>query len=76
MDIKILGKGCKKCKLLEANVKKAVDKLGIDATIDKVTDIDEIADYGVMSTPGLVVDGDVKLAGKIASAKKLESILR
>ena len=75
MEIKVLGKGCKKCKLLEENTKKALEALGIEARVEKVTDINTIADYGVFQTPGLVVDGTVKISGRVASAKKIQSLL-
>ena len=56
MLIKILGTGCPNCKRLEANTKEAVQQLGVDATIDKVTDVKQIVKYGVMKTPALVID--------------------
>ena len=68
MIIKILGSGCKKCVALEENVKAAVAKAGRDAHISKVTDMTEIASYGVMSTPALVVDDKLVSAGKVLSA--------
>ena len=75
MEIKVLGPGCPKCRTLEKNTKDAVAELSIDAQIVKVTDINEIADYGVFMTPGLVVDGEVKLVGKVASKDELKKIL-
>ncbi len=75
MDIKILGKGCKSCRLLEKNVKKAVEEMGVEATFDKVTDIVEIAEHGVMKTPGLVVDGVVKSSGKVLSISEIKDLL-
>lgn len=75
MVIKVLGTGCAKCKKLEANTKKAVEKLGIDATIEKVEDIQDIMAYGVMSTPALVVDEEVKIFGKLASPKEIMGLL-
>ena len=75
MKIKVLGPGCPKCQTLEKNTKDAVAELSIDAQIVKVTDINEIADYGVFMTPGLVVDGEVKLVGKVASKDELKKIL-
>ena len=65
MKIKILGSGCPNCKRLEANVKKACDELGLNAKIEKVQDYADIAVYGVMSTPALVVDEEVKLYGRV-----------
>ena len=67
MKIDILGTGCPKCKKLHELVKEAVKELGASAEITKVTDINKIIDYGGMVTPALVIDGDVKVAGKIPS---------
>jgi small redox-active disulfide protein 2 len=75
MEIKVLGPGCPKCQTLEKNTKDAVAELSIDAQIGKVTDINEIASYGVFMTPGLVVDGEVKLVGKVASKDEIKKIL-
>jgi len=75
MEIKVLGPGCPKCKTLEKNTKDAVTELGLAAQIGKVTDINEIANYGVFMTPGLVVDGEVKLVGKVASKDEIKKIL-
>jgi len=75
MDIKILGPGCPKCHTLEKNAREAVKELNLDAKVSKVTDINEIASYGVFITPGLVVDGEVKLAGKVASKIEIKKIL-
>lgn len=71
MIIKILGTGCPNCKKLEANAKKAVKSLGINATIEKVEDIEKIMAYGVMSTPALVVDEQVKIMGRLASPDEI-----
>ncbi len=67
MDIKVLGPGCAKCKQAEKIVREAVQEAGSAANVEKVTDIMEIAGYGVMMTPAVVVDGDVKVVGKIPS---------
>jgi small redox-active disulfide protein 2 len=75
MKIKILGPGCPKCKMLAANVQEAVSKMGIDAEISKVENIDEIMKYGVMVTPGLVVDEVVKSAGKVLSVEEIKKII-
>ncbi|PIU02669.1 MAG: thioredoxin family protein, partial [Candidatus Diapherotrites archaeon CG09_land_8_20_14_0_10_32_12] len=64
MKIEILGTGCPKCKQLEANAKKVVDELKIKAEIEKVTDVGKIVDYGVMSTPAIVINGEVKAYGR------------
>ncbi len=65
MDIKILGPGCPKCQQTEKIVKEVVSASGSEATVDKVTDTMEIANYGVFGTPAVVVDGEVKSVGKV-----------
>jgi small redox-active disulfide protein 2 len=75
MDIKVLGPGCPKCQTLEKNTKEAVEELGLEAEVSKVTDVNEIVDYGVFMTPGLVVDGEVKLAGKVATKNEIKKLL-
>lgn len=76
MLIKILGPGCKNCENLEQRTREAVDRLGLDATIEKVTDYGEIAGYGVMKTPGLVVDEKVVMSGHVPTAKAIADLLR
>lgn len=76
MEIKVLGTGCPKCKLLESNVLKALASLGIDAKVEKVTEVKDIISYGVMSTPALVVDNKVLFAGRVPSEKQLESLFK
>ncbi len=71
MKIEILGTGCPKCKKLTELVEEAVSELGISAEIIKVTDINKIIDYGVMVTPALVIDGNVKVAGKIPGKEEI-----
>lgn len=75
MIIKILGTGCSNCKRLEANAREAVKQLGVEATVEKVEDIQAIMAYGVMSTPALVVDEAVKVAGRIPSVADLKKFL-
>jgi len=75
MIIKVLGSGCANCKKLEENTKKAVEELGIDATIEKVTDFKLIMAYGVMKTPALVVDEKVKIMGRVPSAEEIKKYL-
>jgi len=75
MIIKVLGSGCTNCKKLEENTKKAVDELGIEATIEKVTDFKQIMAYGVMKTPALVVDEKVKIMGRVPSAEEIKKYL-
>jgi len=65
MDIKVLGPGCPKCHQTEKIVREAVAEAGMEAQIEKVTDVMEIAGYGVFGTPAVVIDGDVKSVGKI-----------
>ncbi len=76
MDIKVLGGGCRNCQRLEEHIRTALTNLGKEATISKVTDINEIADYGVFATPAMVVDGDVKVSGRVAKPEELEELLR
>jgi len=75
MDIKVLGPGCPKCHTLEKNTREAVKELGLEAEVSKVTDVNEIAGYGVFITPGLVVDGEVKLTGKVATKTEIKKLL-
>jgi len=73
--IQILGTGCPKCKKLAANAEAAAQALGLEYEIEKVTDINEIMKAGVMMTPALVVDGNVKSAGKVPSADDIKKLL-
>lgn len=75
MDIKILGSGCARCAALEAATRDAADSLGIDATIEEVTDPAEIASWGVMTTPALVVDEEVVLVGRVPTADEVKPLL-
>jgi len=75
MIIKVLGSGCANCKKLEENTRKAVEELGIEATIEKVTDFKKIMAYGVMKTPALVVDEKVKIMGRVPSADEIKKCL-
>ncbi len=76
MKLEILGPGCKRCQQLAENTKAAVAELGIDAEVVKVEDMAAIMAYGVMSTPALVVDGQVRLAGHIATARQIREIIQ
>jgi len=71
MKIEILGTGCPKCKKLHELSEKTVKELGVSAEIIKVTDINKIIDYGVMVTPALVIDGNVKATGKIPGKEEI-----
>jgi small redox-active disulfide protein 2 len=75
MDIKVLGPGCPKCHQTEKIVKEAVSEAGVEASVEKVTDVLEIAGYGVFGTPAVVVDGDVKSVGKIPKKEEVKSWL-
>lgn len=75
MKIEILGTGCNKCSALEENVKKALALSGAFAQVIKVEDIQKIMDYGVMNTPALVVNGEVKITGKLLNPKEIQKIL-
>lgn len=75
MDLKILGTGCAKCKKLEEATKAAANELGINYNIEKVTDIEQIMSFSVMSTPALVVNGEVKVAGRVPTIEDLKKIL-
>lgn len=73
--IQVLGTGCPKCKTLTANAEAAVKALGIEATVEKVEKIADIMKFNVMMTPALVVDGQVKSAGKVLSSEDIKKFL-
>jgi small redox-active disulfide protein 2 len=75
MDIAILGTGCPKCDKLTAETREVVKELGLDCEVRKVTEVAEILKYGVMLTPALVVDGKVKVVGKVPSRDEIKSYL-
>ncbi len=75
MEIKILGSGCAKCKTLEKLTREVVEQNGIDATITKVEDILEIMNYGIMSTPALVVNEKVEIKGRVPSSEEIKKVL-
>lgn len=75
MIIKVLGPGCNNCKNLERVTRQAIAELGLDATIEKITDYSTIVGYGVMSTPALVVDEKVLLSGRVPSVGQLRDLL-
>ena len=74
MKIEILGSGCPNCKTLEANAKKAIEESEKKAEITKVTEIQDIMSYGVMSTPAIVIDGEVKAYGKVCSVEEIKKM--
>jgi small redox-active disulfide protein 2 len=73
--IQILGTGCPKCKALTQNAETAAKEMGIECQVEKVTDINEIMKFGVMMTPALVVDGQVKVVGKVLSPEQIKAML-
>ena len=73
--LQILGTGCPKCKKLTENAETAAKELGIEYELEKVTDINEIMKFGVMMTPALAVDGEVKVAGKVAGVADIVKLL-
>jgi len=75
-SVKVLGSGCVKCNRLEAAAKAALEQLGMDSTVGHVTDFSQIAAYGVMTTPALVVDGKVVSYGKVLKTEEVVSILQ
>lgn len=75
MNIKVLGTGCSNCKTLEKLVRSTVEEMKIEATVEKVEDIQKIMGYGIMRTPGLVINEKVVLSGKIPSAKELVELI-
>jgi len=75
MDIKILGPGCANCKRLEERTREAVTALNLDAEVEKVTDPADIAGYGIMRTPGLVVDDHVLVSGRVPTTREIQELL-
>ncbi|MDA3910134.1 MAG: thioredoxin family protein [Bacteroidales bacterium] len=75
MEIKILGPGCPKCKTLDKLTREAVSELGITAQVEKEEDIMKIMEYGVLQTPGLVINGKVLFSGRVPSASELKGII-
>ena len=75
MHIKVLGPGCANCVNLEKNTRAALASLGMEASVEKVTDYADIAGYGIMRTPGLVVDEQVLLSGRVPTAGQVKDLL-
>ena len=75
MTIKILGTGCSNCQKLEANTTQALEELKFEATVEKITEIQDIMSYGVMGTPALVVDEKVEVSGRIPDVEEIKTIL-
>jgi len=76
MEIKVLGPGCSKCKKAEKIIKEVVSESGSDARVEKITDMMEIASYGIVSTPAIVVNGEVKSKGKIPKINEIKAWLK
>ncbi|HUT11839.1 MAG TPA: thioredoxin family protein [Thermoguttaceae bacterium] len=73
--IQVLGPGCAKCEKLKHNAEVAVAQSGVEATVEKITDINVITGFGVMMTPALAIDGEVKLVGKVPSPEEIAKLL-
>lgn len=73
--VEILGTGCLKCEKLAENAKAAAEELGLDYELVKITDINEIMKFGIMITPGLAVDGEVKVVGKVPAVDEIKKML-
>ena len=73
--VQVLGPGCAKCMKLKEQAEAAVKELGIEATVEKIEDINVITGFGVMMTPALVIDGEVKVVGKVASVEEIKKLL-
>jgi small redox-active disulfide protein 2 len=76
MKIQILGTGCPKCAKLAENAEAAIEETCINAEIEKITDINDIMKFGVMMTPALAVDGDVKIVGKVPTAEEIKEMIK
>lgn len=76
MDIKVLGTGCAKCKNLEKYVREALAELDVEATVEKITDLEKISDYGVLLTPALVIDEVVKVSGRLPNKNEVKGIIQ
>jgi small redox-active disulfide protein 2 len=75
MLIQVLGTGCAKCKMLYESVKKAVQDTGVDALVEKVEDIEQIMNFEILMTPGLVIDGQVKAAGRVPNIEEIKKMI-
>jgi len=76
VKIKVLGTGCPKCRALEANARRAVEELGVEAEVSKVTDISSIMEYDVLMTPALVIDEKVMASGRVADVQEIKGWIR
>lgn len=76
MNIKVLGPGCKNCQMVEANVMSALAELGVAADVEKVTDRSKFAEYGVLMTPGLVINDKVKVYGRVPGKEEVKKLIQ
>jgi small redox-active disulfide protein 2 len=76
MKIQVLGTGCPKCKQLAENADTAAKELGVECEIEKVTDINDIMSFGIMMTPGIAIDGEVKMSGKVSTVEEIKDWLK
>ncbi len=76
MNIKVLGPGCMNCKTLEKRTTEAIKDLNIQAEVEKVTGMQQITSYGIMLTPGLIVDGKIEVQGKVPTVEQIRDILK
>lgn len=76
MTITILGTGCSTCQTLEANTEQALEQVSLDVSLEKIEDMEEIMSYGVMSMPALVVDGDVKVSGRVPDPDEIATLVQ
>lgn len=76
MEIEVLGSGCKNCNALESATAEALQRLGLDQQVTKITDYGKIASYGVMSTPALAIDGEVKTTGRVPTVDEITKIIQ
>ena len=74
--LKVLGPGCARCEQLAKSTRAAAEELELDYELEKITDLDRFIDYGLMMTPGLVVDGELKVHGQVPSIEELKELLR
>ena len=75
MEIKVFGLGCSKCKVLESQVRRAIEQLQVDCLVTKGDTVQEIMSYGIMSTPALAIDGVVKIVGRVASVDEIKHLI-
>lgn len=76
MIIKVLGTGCSNCKKVKALAAEAIEELGLDAGVEEVTDLSEIMDYGIMATPGIVIDEEVVSSGRVPSKQQMIQLIQ